>query len=67
MATLAVRKAVEADIPNLLPLMRARAEFEKYAEDFAVTEAVLRDQGFRHSPPDFHCLVAEEGSEWSDF
>jgi hypothetical protein len=32
-----IRKAVEADIPNLLPLMRELAEFEKYAEDFAVT------------------------------
>ena len=60
---MAVRKAVEADIPNLLPLMRDLAEFEKYAEDFAVNEEVLREQGFRHSPPDFHCLIAEEGGE----
>jgi len=44
MATLKIRKAGEADIPNLLPLMRELAEFEKYAEDFAVTEAVLREQ-----------------------
>ena len=44
----------------MLPLMRELAEFEKYAGDFAVTEEVLREQGFRHSPPDFHCLVAEE-------
>jgi GNAT superfamily N-acetyltransferase len=55
-----VRKAVEADVPNLLPLMRELADFEKYAENFAVTEEVLRDQGFRRLPPDFHCLVAEE-------
>ena len=67
MTTLAVRKAVEADIPNLLPLMRELAEFEKYAEDFAVTEAVLREQGFRHSPPEFHCLVAEKGGELVGF
>jgi len=67
MATLAVRKAVEADIPNLLPLMRELAEFEKYADDFAVTEAVLRHQGFRHSPPDFHWVVGEEGSELVGF
>ncbi len=67
MTTLAIRKAVEADIPNLLPLMRELAEFEKYAEDFAVTEAVLWEQGFRHSPPDFHCLVAEEGNELVGF
>ena len=58
-----IRKAVEADIPNLLPLMRQLAEFEKYADDFAVTEHVLREQGFHRSPPDFHCLVAEESSD----
>ena len=53
MTRLAVRKAVEADVPNLLPLMRDLAEFEKYAEDFAVNEEVLREQGFRRSPPDW--------------
>ena len=42
--------------------MRELAEFEKYADDFAVTEEVLREQGFRRSPPDFHCLVAEENN-----
>ena len=62
-----IRKAVEADIPNLLPLMRELAEFEKYAEYFAVTEEVLRNQGFRHLPPDFHCLVAEEGDRLIGF
>ncbi len=58
-----IRKAIESDISNLLPLMRELAEFEKYATDFAVTEDVLREQGFRRSPPDFHCLIAEEGGE----
>jgi len=62
-----IRKAIDADIPNLLPLMRELAEFEKYAENFAVTEEVLRDQGFRHLPPDFHCLVAEEGDNLVGF
>jgi len=62
-----IRKAVEADIPNLFPLMRQLAEFEKYADDFAVTEHVLREQGFHRSPPDFHCLVAEEGSDLVGF
>src|SRR5262245_59333415 len=59
MSGIAVRKAVEGDIPNLLPLMRALAEFEKYADSFVVSEAVLLKQGFRRSPPDFHCVVAE--------
>jgi GNAT superfamily N-acetyltransferase len=67
METLVIRKAVETDIPNLLPLMRELAEFEKYAQDFAVTEDVLREQGFRCSPPDFHCLIAEEGGELVGF
>jgi|SRR5215475_10585987 len=62
MTTLAIRKAVESDIPSLLPLMRELAEFEKYSKDFVITEEVLREQGFRHSPPDFHCLIAEEDS-----
>src|SRR5215467_2504639 len=62
MTTLKIRKAVESDIPSLLPLMRELAEFEKYSKDFVITEEVLREQGFRRSPPDFHCLIAEEGS-----
>ena len=56
-----IRKAVESDVSNLLSLMRELAEFEKYANDFAVTEDVLREQGFHRSPPDFHCLIAEQG------
>jgi peroxiredoxin/GNAT superfamily N-acetyltransferase len=55
-----VRLAVESDIPQLLPLMRGLAEFEQYIDKFAVTEEVLREQGFRRSPPDFWVLVAEE-------
>jgi GNAT superfamily N-acetyltransferase len=58
-----IRKGVEADIPKLLPLMRALAVFEKYDAAFAINEEVLREQGFRRSPPDFHCLVAEESDQ----
>src|SRR5260370_23554528 len=58
-----IRRAVEADVPHLLPLMRELAKFEKYADDFAVTEEVLHEQGFCRSPPDFHCLVAEENNQ----
>ena len=60
MTRLLIRKAVEADVPALLPLMRELARFEKYENAFAVTEEVLLEQGFRRSPPDFHCFVAEE-------
>lgn len=58
-----IRKAVEADIPQVLPLMRELAVFEKYDAAFAITEEVLREQGFRRSPPDFYCLVAEQNDE----
>ena len=47
--------------------MRELAEFEKYSNDFAISEEVLREQGFRRSPPDFHCLIAEEGSRLIGF
>jgi hypothetical protein len=57
---LKIRKAVEADIPQLLPLMRELAEFEKYADAFAITEDILREQGFRRSPPDFYCLLRKK-------
>src|SRR5215472_13812942 len=62
-----IRKALEQDIVQLLPLMRQLAEFEKYAHEFVITEEILRKQGFRHSPPDFHCIVAEENSELIGF
>ena len=55
-----IRKAVEQDIAELLPLMRQLAEFEKYGNEFVITEEILREEGFRRSPPDFRCLVAEE-------
>ena len=60
MTAVKIRKATEADVSQLLPLMHELAEFERYAEAFAVTEEILREQGFRRSPPDFYCLVAEE-------
>jgi hypothetical protein len=41
-----IRRAVKADLPNLLPLMFGLAEFEKYADGFAITEEVLHEQGF---------------------
>jgi len=53
-----VRLAVEADIPQLLPLMRGLAEFENTIADFALTEEVLLEHAFRRSPPDCTVLVA---------
>ena len=62
-----IRKAIESDTSKLLRLMRELAEFEKYISDFAVTEETLREQGFRRSPPDFHCFVAEENGSLIGF
>ncbi|MEY2493400.1 MAG: hypothetical protein QOH24_2351 [Verrucomicrobiota bacterium] len=58
-----IRKAVEADVSNLLALMRELARFEEYIDAFAITAETLVEQGFRRSPPDFHCFVAEEDGE----
>jgi len=58
-----IRPANEADIPRLLRLMRELALFEKYDKAFAITEEVLREQGFRRSPLDFYSLVAEENRQ----
>ncbi len=62
-----IRKAVEDDIPNLWLLMRELAVFEKYDKAFVITEDILREQGFRRSPPDFHCLVADDETELAGF
>ena len=60
-STARVRAATIDDVPALLPLMRGLAEYENYADRFAVTEEMLAEQGFRRSPPDFECLVADAG------
>lgn len=57
-----VRPAVVTDVPALLPLMRGLAEYEGYADRFAVTEETLVSAGFAKTPPDFECLVAETDS-----
>ena len=36
MTALKIRKAIESDVPQLLPLMRELAEFEDYADAFAI-------------------------------
>lgn len=60
-SALCVRPAAIDDIPALLPLMRGLAEYEGYADRFAVTAEMLEEQGFHRVPPDFECLVAEAG------
>jgi GNAT superfamily N-acetyltransferase len=58
-----IRAAKETDIAKLHVLMKELARFERYIDVFAVTEDIVLEQGFKRSPPDFHCLVAEEAGE----
>ena len=55
-----MRRALAADVPALLELMRGLAVFEHYDADFAVTAETLLAQGFEREPPDFYALVAED-------
>ena len=60
MSPVAVRRAGVADAPELLRLMRALAEFERYADRFAVTEAALIERGLDATlaSPQFIAFVA---------
>jgi len=46
-------RAVEADVPHLLSLMRELAELKNTADDFAVTEESAARTGVRRSPARF--------------
>jgi len=52
-----VRAFQSADMPQLLKLMRALAEFEGYLDQFKVTETDLRTRGLSEQP-DFYAWVA---------
>ncbi|WP_433833396.1 N-acetyltransferase family protein [Flavobacterium anhuiense] len=58
-----IRKAQENDAEKVWGLMRDLALFEKYIDVFAVTPEIVRESGFRKSPPDFYCIVAENVEE----
>lgn len=60
-ATIKIRHAVESDSEKLWVLMKELAVFEKYSDSFAITPEVVRESGFKKSPPDFYCIVAEDG------
>ena len=55
-----IRKATEKDSHKIWVLMKELAVFEKYIDSFAITPEVVKNSGFRKSPPDFHCIVAED-------
>ncbi len=50
---------MESDSDKLWTLMKELAIFEKYIDSFAITPSIVRESGFRKSPPDFYCLIAE--------
>lgn len=43
--------------------MKDLAVFEEYIDVFAITPEIVRESGFQKNPPDFHCIVAENGDE----
>lgn len=58
-----IRKATEKDSHKIWVLMKELAVFEKYIDSFAITPEVVMNSGFRKSPPDFHCIVAEDNDK----
>lgn len=58
--TFNIRKAIEKDSEQLCTLMEKLAIFEKYIDSFAITPDIVRQSGFRKSPQDFYCIVAED-------
>ncbi len=58
-----IRKATEADSEKMWQLMHDLAVFEKYIGAFAITPEIVRESGFRKSPPDFLSFVAVEGND----
>lgn len=54
-----IRKAFEKDSEKIWRLMKELAVFEKYIDCFTITPEVVKESGFRKSPPDFYCIVAD--------
>lgn len=60
---ISIRKAIESDSGKIWTLMKELAVFEKYIDSFAITPGIVRESGFRKNPPDFYCIVAEDGDK----
>lgn len=57
-----IKKAVPADMPAVLALIRELASYEKAPEQVKLSEETLiRDAAA--DPPCFHCLIARSGEE----
>jgi GNAT superfamily N-acetyltransferase len=57
-----IRSATSADIPAILQLIRALAEYEKLLDQFVITEAQLREHLFGPRPY-AEVLLAEEATQ----
>ncbi|MDV3892837.1 N-acetyltransferase [Elizabethkingia anophelis] len=60
---IAIRRANEADSEKVWVLMRDLAVFENYIDAFAITPQIVKESGFRKTPPDFHCIVADDNND----
>jgi GNAT superfamily N-acetyltransferase len=60
LAASSLRSAVRADVPEILRLIRALAEYEKLAGDVVATESALAETLFGPKPA-AEVLIAEEG------
>ncbi len=56
-----IRALKEKDVQQAWQLMRDLAVFEKYIDVFAITPEIVLEKGLKKSPPDFYCLVADNG------
>jgi len=64
--TTAIRKATEADVPEILAFIRALAAYERAPDAVTANEADLRKHGFGPNPY-FECLLAEEDGQPAGF
>jgi len=60
MKNIIIRRATESDSEKIWILMEQLAIFENYIDSFAITPEIVKSSGFRKTPPDFYCLVAED-------
>jgi GNAT superfamily N-acetyltransferase len=57
--TTQIRNATAADMPAIMDLLRAKAEFDGWADGFIASADDLRDAWFGQSPPKGFVLLAE--------
>ena len=63
---MAIRNAIEADVPEILAFIRALAKYERAPDAVTASEADLRSHGFGPNPF-YQCLIAEEDGRPAGF